>query len=304
MRIVSLIASATEIVCALGLEDRIVARSHECDYPPSVKMLPACTSPKFDIDGMSYQIDERVKAIVQEGLSVYRVDATMLETLQPSHIITQSQCEVCAVSLRDVQEAVCQFTTSRPAIVSLEPDSLDDVWKDILRVGAALGCTTEAEDLVASLKGRMRAIQELALSPARRPRIAFIEWIEPLMAGGNWMPELIEMSGSVSLFLTTGRHSPFIEWETIAGSDPDIILISPCGFDIERTLEECHLLKAHPGWDSLQAVKNKQVIVADGNRYFNRPGPRLVESLEILAEVAHPRLFAFGHEGDGWLRLV
>ena len=304
MRIVSLIASATEIVCALGLGDRIVARSHECDYPATVKTLPACTSPKFDVEGLSYQIDERVKAIVQEGLSVYRVDASMLESLQPTHIITQSQCEVCAVSLKDVEEAVCQFTSSRPVIVTLEPDKLEDIWTDFLRVGSALACKAEAEDLVSSLKVRINAIRERALSSNQRPRIAFIEWIDPLMAGGNWMPELIELAGAVSLFGTAGRHSPFIAWEDVAKADPDIILVSPCGFDIDRTMQEAHLLKSLRGWNALKAVKNNEVMVADGNRYFNRPGPRLVESLEILAEVSHPDMFAFGHEGDGWCRLA
>jgi len=302
-RIVSLIASATEIVCALGLEELLVARSHECDYPPSVKDLPACTSPKFNVEGLSYQIDERVKAIVQEGLSVYRVDAAMLESLRPTHIITQSQCEVCAVSLKDVEEAVCQFTTSRPVVVSLEPDALDDVWSDILKVGRSLQRNTEASDVISELKSRISAIQTRAASSTAHPRVAFIEWIDPLMVGGNWMPELIELAGGVNLFGVAGRHSPLISWEKIAKEDPDVIVISPCGFDIPRTLEETDILKALEGWKSLKAVKTERVVVADGNRYFNRPGPRLVESLEILAEVMHPKVFHFGHEGDGWCRV-
>src|SRR5262249_9826558 len=145
LRIISLIASATEIVCALGFEDQLVGRSHECDYPPSIKRLPQCTSPKFDVDGSSYEIDQRVKAIVEGALSVYKVDAAMLEQLKPTHIVTQTQCEVCAVSLKDVEQAVCQFTSSQPAIVSLEPNSLSDIWADIRRVGAALGATDRAE---------------------------------------------------------------------------------------------------------------------------------------------------------------
>ncbi len=296
LRIVSLIASATEIVCALGLEKALVGRSHECDFPASVTSLPVCTSPKFDVEGISYEIDQRVKAIVQEGLSVYRVDARMLDELRPSHIITQSQCEVCAVSLRDVEEAVCQLTSSNPAIVSLEPNSLADVWSDIERVGVALGVDEEAAALVSQLENRMMAIKERAESAMTRPRVAFIEWINPLMAGGNWIPELIEMAGGLNLFGEAGRHSPFMEWSQLAASDPDVLIISPCGFDVRRTKAEIDYLQGLQGWSDLKAVREDRVVIADGNSYFSRPGPRLVETLEILAEVLHPALFDFGHE--------
>ncbi len=303
LRVVSLIASATEIVCALGHENSMVGRSHECDFPSSIKSLPSCTSPKFDIEGLSYEIDQRVKAIVQEGLSVYRVDAQMLEELKPSHIITQSQCEVCAVSLRDVEEAVCQLTSSRPAIVSLEPNSLADVWLDIQRVGNALDVEERAASLITQLKSRMNAIKERAESATSRLRVAFIEWIDPLMAGGNWIPELIEMAGGLNLFGEAGRHSPFMEWSELAASDPDVIVISPCGFNVERTSAEVGYLQGLAGWNGLKAVRNHKVVIADGNSYFSRPGPRLVESLEILAEVLHPDLFDFGHEGTLYAQL-
>jgi iron complex transport system substrate-binding protein len=302
LRIVSLIASATEIVCALGLENAIVGRSHECDFPASITSLPACTSPKFDVEGLSYEIDQRVKAIVQEGLSVYRVDARMLDELSPSHIITQSQCEVCAVSLRDVEKAVCQLTSSHPAIVSLEPNSLADVWSDIKRVGDALGVEERAAALIKHLENRMMAIKERAESAIIWPRVAFIEWMNPLMAGGNWIPELIEMAGGLNLFGEAGRHSPFMDWSELAASDPDVIIISPCGFDIKRTLTEIEYLRGLSGWTDLKAVRNHRVVIADGNSYFSRPGPRLVESLEILAEVVHPDLFDFGHGNTGWER--
>ncbi len=303
MKIVSLIASATEIVCALGFEDQLVGRSHECDFPASVKRLPVCTSPKFAVEGLSYEIDQRVKAILQESLSVYRVDAGLLEQLQPTHIITQSQCEVCAVSLKDVEAAVCQFTSSRPVIVSLEPNSLADVWADIRRVGEALGTEEGAGQVIGDLKWRMCEIEAKAQTAETRPTVAYIEWIEPLMAGGNWMPELVEMAGGVNLFGEAGKHSPWMNWEELAAKDPDVIFISPCGFDIERTIEETHLLTGKPEWQNLKAVRANRVVVADGNQYFNRPGPRLAESLEILAEILHPHLFHFGHENSGWVRL-
>ena len=304
IRIVSLIASATEIVCALGFESQLVGRSHECDFPPSVKSLPLCTSPKFEVEGLSYEIDQRVKAILQESLSVYRVDADLLEQLQPTHIITQSQCEVCAVSLKDVEAAVCQFTSSQPVIVSLEPNALADVWTDIRRVGKALNAATQAEELINDLQRRMREIAERAQAIETRPTVAYIEWIEPLMAGGNWMPELIEMAGGVNLFGEAGKHSPWMKWEELAASDPDVIFIAPCGFDISRTAEETHLLAGKPEWKSLKAVRQSSVFVADGNQYFNRPGPRLAESLEILAETIHPHQFNFSHENSGWIRLT
>ncbi|HWC75903.1 MAG TPA: ABC transporter substrate-binding protein, partial [Blastocatellia bacterium] len=193
-RIISLIASATEILCALGFEDQLVGRSHECDYPHSVSRLPICTSPKFNVEGTSYEIDQRVKAILQDALSVYRVDAPLLESLQPTHIVTQSQCEVCAVSLKDVEQAVCELTSSRPVIVSLEPNALADVWTDIKRVGAALGADDRADKLVNRLQESMREITEKAQALSVRPRVACIEWIDPLMAAGNWMPELVEMA--------------------------------------------------------------------------------------------------------------
>ncbi len=301
-RIVSLIASATEIVYALGFGSELVGRSHECDYPPQVKDLPQCTSPKFKTDGTSYEIDQRVKAILQEAVSVYRVDADLLDQLAPSHIITQAQCEVCAVSLKDVEAAACEMIKSQPKIVSLEPNCLEDIWLDIDRVASALGAKLKGVDLVHAYKKRIRDIQNSAAKIQFKPTVACIEWIEPLMAAGNWMPELIEMAGGVNLYGEAGKHSPWMTWEQVENDDPDFIVVTPCGFDIKRTLEEMHLLSDKPSYKSLKAVKAGHVYVADGNQYFNRPGPRAVESLEIMAEILHPTEFKFGHEGVGWIK--
>jgi iron complex transport system substrate-binding protein len=303
LRIISLIASATEIVCALGFENSMVGRSHECDYPPSIKILPVCTSTKFNTEGASYEIDERVKAIVQEGLSVYRVSAELLEELKPSHIITQTQCEVCAVSLRDVEEAVCKITSSRPAIVSLEPNSLADIWSDIRRVGNALGDGRRAEELITHLQERMNEIAQRAQLLQERPKVACIEWIDPLMSTGNWMPELVRMAGGINLFGEAGKHSPWMTWEELVAADPEIIVIMPCGFDIERTIADMPALTVRSEWKNLKAVRTSRIFIADGNQYFNRPGPRLVESLQILAELFHPDIFQFGHENLGWMRI-
>lgn len=301
LRIVSLIASATEIVFSLGLGHQMVGRSHECDYPASVKDLPVCTSPKFNVDGTSYQIDQRVRAVLQEALSVYRVDSDILTELQPTHIITQSQCEVCAVSLRDVEEAACRLIGSHPQIVSLQPDSLADIWTDVKRVGAALHVEDGAAALLADMDARIDNIRQRAGSAASRPGIACIEWIDPLMAAGNWMPELVDIAGGRNLFGLAGAHSPAMNFAELLAADPDLIVVMPCGFDIDRTCQDMHFLTAHSGWDSLKAVKAGRVYVADGNQYFNRPGPRVVESLEILAELIHPELFSFGHQGWGWI---
>ena len=302
-RIVSLIASSTEIVCALGFGDDLVGRSHECDFPQWVQRLPMCTGPKFPTDGTSYEIDQRVKAILAEGLSVYRVDAQKLRGLAPDVIVTQSQCEVCAVSLRDVEQAVCEWIESRPRIVSLEPYALADVWRDIATVAAALDAPERATRLVDSLQQRVEAIAATARSLDARPTVAVVEWIEPLMAAGNWMPELVEMAGGVSLFGEAGKHSPWMTIDELARRDPDWIIVIPCGFDIARTRADMPLLGAQPRWRELRAVREGRVVLGDGNQYFNRPGPRLVESLEILAEILHPRAFRFGHEGGGWQKL-
>jgi len=300
-RIVSLIASATEILCALGFEDQLVGRSHECDYPESVRRLPACTEPKFSVEGWSFEIDERVRAIVRDGLSVYRVHEDLLRELRPDVIVTQSHCAVCAVSLSDVEEAVRAWLDEPVRIVALEPNRLADVWDDIRRVARALDVPERGDALVAELQRRMRAIAERARA-VPRPRVAYIEWIEPLMAGGNWMPELIEMAGGVNLFGEAGRPSPRIAWEDVVAEDPDVLFIAPCGFDIARTRREMSWLMRRPEWPQLTAVRTDRVFLADGNQFFNRPGPRLVESLEILAEALHPTVFRFGHEGTGWER--
>ena len=298
-RIVSLIASATEIIHELGLGEQMVGRSHECDYPLSVKNLPVCTEPKFRTDGTSYEIDQRVRAIVQEGLSVYRVNADMLENLKPTHIITQTQCEVCAVSERDLEDAACQLISSKPAIISLKPDTLQDIWKDINMVGAACHAIDRSTELIIRLQRRINAIANQAKTLDRK-RVAFIEWIDPLMVAGNWIPELMELAGASDVF-GQGR-SRIITWSELLDAHPDLIIVSPCGFDIERTRSEMPLLAKHGEYGKLKAVQAGKVFVVDGNQYMNRPGPRIVESLEILAEIIHPNLFKFGHEARGWLR--
>jgi iron complex transport system substrate-binding protein len=297
MRIVSLISSATEILCALGLGDRLVGRSHECDFPEWVKQLPVCTEPKFDVTGSSADIDRRVKESLRDSLSVYRVFPEVLQKLQPDLIVTQAQCDVCAVSYRDVEAAVCEMVGSRPRIVSLVPNCLADVWTDIRSVAEAAGVSAQGEALVADMQTRMEAISMRANHWGRKPTVACIEWIDPLMAAGNWMPELVAMGGGINLFGEAGKHSPWMSWDDLVRHDPDVIVVMPCGFDLSRTRAEMPSLTRREDWPRLKAVRNGRAFVTDGNAYFNRPGPRLVDALEMLAEAIVPGAFSFGHAG-------
>jgi iron complex transport system substrate-binding protein len=301
MRIASLLPSSTEIVHALGFGDQLVARSHECDYPANVTALPFVTAPKFNPDGHSYEIDQRVKAILQEATSVYRIDADLLKTLAPDVIVTQAQCEVCAVNLAEVQRVACDYLGLPAEVIALEPNALDDVMRDIQRVAQTLGAPERGDALVTALRERMAAIAKRSRDLAQ-PSVATIEWIDPLMAAGNWVPELITMAGGCNLFGAAGQHSPWIDWQAIQAADPDYVVIMPCGYDIAKSLSELAPLTERADWRDLRAVRERRIYVTDGNQYFNRPGPRLVESLEILAEILHPDVFDFGHEGRGWVR--
>jgi iron complex transport system substrate-binding protein len=286
-RVVSLIASATEIACGLGCGRSLVARSHECDFPPEVLRLPALTAPKFKVEGSSAEIDARVRELVGEGLSVYRVDADALAALVPDVILTQDHCEVCAVSLADVEAATCTWTGSPVTIVSLRPDSLADAYGDIRRVAHALQAHDAGVALVKQILERIAAVSA-RVAGRPRPRVAFIEWVEPLMAGGNWMPELVEAAGGQNLFGTAGKRSDWMQWGELRTANPDAIVVAPCGYDLVRCLEELPLLQAKPGWADLAAVRAGRVYFADGNAYFNRPGPRLADTAEILAQMLHP----------------
>lgn len=299
-RIVSLIPSATEIVWALGFEECLVGRSHECDFPPEVQRLTVCSEPKIDVRGSSREIDDRVNAALREATSVYRVFQEELERLQPTVVITQSQCDVCAVSRKDVEAAVCEMVGSRPDVVSLEPMQLADVWDDIQRVAQALQADRRGQELVVELQTRLQCVASAVGLIENRPTVACIEWLEPLMSAGNWIPELVAIAGGTPLLSEAGKHSPWITWDDLHAADPDVIVVMPCGFRIPRIESELNLLTEHSGWRELQAVRNRQVFLVDGNQYFNRPGPRLVESAEILAEILHGPSVNFGHEGTGW----
>lgn len=302
-RIVSLLPASTEIVCALGAAGQLVGRSHECDFPPEIGALPACTSPKLDPAANSREIDRQVKGLLQDAVSLYRIDAEKLRELKPDIILTQAQCEVCAVSLPEVEQAVAEWLGSRPQIISLSPNRLADIWEDIRRVADVLDLGEHGKEVLRSLKNRVVDIIEKTCQLKARPTVACIEWIEPLMAAGNWVPELVELAGGSNLVGEPGKHSPWMDWETLAQQKPEIIIVMSCGFNLQRTRTEMAALIGRPEWTKLKAVKNRRIYLTDGNQYFNRPGPRIVESLEILTEIIHGDRFNFGHQGKGWERL-
>jgi iron complex transport system substrate-binding protein len=303
LRIVSLLPSATEIVAALGFSGELMGRSHECDYPKEVETLPICTAPKVDVSGSSEEIHRGIERLVKDALSVYRVDAERLRELSPTHVVTQVQCEVCAVSLDDVRDALAAWSELRPKLVALSSKDLNDVFEDIRRVADSLGAPARGEELVASMRSRMDRVAERTRASSSRPRVATIEWLSPLMAAGNWMPELVEMAGGENLFGDPGKHSPWLAWEDLREADPDAIILFPCGFSLERLRREISLVTNLSGWKDLRAVAARRVFLADGNQLFNRPGPRLVETLEATAEMIHPELFTPALEGAAWQRL-
>ncbi|MDQ2843654.1 MAG: cobalamin-binding protein [Acidobacteriota bacterium] len=303
LRILSLLSSATEIVHALGLGEYQVGRSHECDYPPVVLELPVCSRPSFPVSGSSAEIDRLVKERLASALSIYELDAALIGSLSPTHLLTQTQCKVCAVSLEDVEKALQNELRTGARVISLEPFALVDLWSDIRRVAGGCGKEDAGNKLVCMLQARMLAIEQQARLSSVRPRVAAIEWLDPLMAVGNWVPELIELAGGRNLFGVAGQHSPWMTWEEVVAADPDIIVALPCGFDLARTRSEMHCLCDRPGWNRLKAVQSGNVFVCDGNQFMNRPGPRLVESLQIFAEIFHPEEFPAALEGIGWERL-
>ncbi len=299
MRVVSLLPSLTEIVCALGARDTLVARSHECDFPEGLGPLPVLTAAKLDATAPSAEIDARVRELVTNGLSVYRVDAEALRDAAPELVLTQEHCEVGAASLGDVETALQSWTGARPRVVSVAPTDLAGVWRSIQTVADALGRAEAGEALLASLTDRVTTIGE-ERGAAERPRVLCVEWSEPLMSAGNWIPELVAIAGGTPLLAQAGAHSPWLEPDALAQSEADCVIVMPCGYDLERTRAELPILEALPGWSALPAVQRGRVAVVDGNQYFNRPGPRLVESLEILCEILSPDRADFGHAGRGW----
>lgn len=295
MRLISLLASATEMIAELGALDQLVGRSHECDYPPVVTALPAVSTVAINTTVSSAEIDAQIKQLANaqssltdpalRALSIYAIDISLLQTLRPDVIFTQTQCEVCAVSEKDVTRAIAQLTGLQPHIVALAPHRLNDVWEDMLRVGKAIERLDIANRRIEEYKIRLKNLQARCTRLVRehKPRVAVLEWIDPLMGAGNWTPELVTYAGGVPLFGEIGQHTPGLSWEELEAADPDVLILSPCGFPLSRTLQELPILQKNARWSKLRAVKAGAVYAIDGNAYLNRSGPRLVESAELLA---------------------
>jgi iron complex transport system substrate-binding protein len=288
MKIVSLLPSATEILAALGLVDQLEAVTHECDYPASIAGKPVITRSRLEAGMKSGDIDQAVRSQLDaDAHSLYTIDRTLLAEIAPDLIVTQQLCEVCAVAYDEVLEAVAALPRP-PKVLNLEPMSLGDVLSDILRVGEATAAMAQAHHLVASLEERIDGVRQRAGRAASRPRVAFLEWIDPLFCGGHWNPELIAMAGGTDPLGRLHQPSVRVGWEDVRGMQPDVMVISCCGFAAQRTREDLPILEAQPGWQELPCVRSGRVHVVDGTSYFSRPGPRLVDSLELLAGYLHP----------------
>jgi iron complex transport system substrate-binding protein len=289
MRIVSLLPSATEIVCALGLESSLVGVTHECDFPPAVAALPKVTRTLIPHDAASADIDALVRERLKTQQALYTLDLPTLEALAPDLLVTQALCDVCAVAEAEVRDAACALP-GRPRVVNLEPTCLEDVLACLGLVAEAAGVEARGRDVVAALRGRVAAVAARAAQVQPSPTVGLLEWIDPPFSSGHWTPELIALAGGRPLLGTAGTRSRTLAWDDVRAADPDVLLIACCGFDVARTRQDLPILTRQPGFAALTAVRAGRVYVTDGNAYFSRPGPRLVDSLEILAHAIAPHV--------------
>jgi iron complex transport system substrate-binding protein len=310
VRIVSLLPSATEIVCALGLSEALEGVTHECDFPPFVRSRPIVTRSLLDHDdATSEEIDQAVSQQLGDGLSLYALDRVLLEQLAPDLVLTQALCDVCAVAYGEVERAIRDISVASdglaPQVLSLEPTGLEDILTTIRCVGAVAGVAQRAEALINELRARIERVRARTAQAERRPRVACLEWLNPTFGPGHWLPELIELAGGRPGLGVAHSDSRRVAWEDVIAFAPEIIVVTPCGFDLRRTVEEAErVLPSRNGWAALPAVRKGRVYAVDGNAYFSRPGPRIVDSLELMAELIHPELCAGWGPHDAWQPLV
>jgi iron complex transport system substrate-binding protein len=291
MRICSLLPSATEIAFALGLGDEIVGVTHECDYPPEAQEKPVVVRSAIDSHRLnSFEIDRQVGEMLQAGKSLYTIDDEAFRKAAPDVILTQALCDVCALDYNDVVKAA-QCLPCKPAIVSLTPHCLTDMLDDIFRVGEATQRDKEAEALVLDLQRRIEAVRKRTAQSSIRPQVVCLEWFDPIYAAGHWVPEMVELAGGNDGLGRKGEPSEKVQWTEVLKLQPDVLMLMPCGFDAQRTIQESALLQKLNGWNKLPAVKAGNVFAVNGHAYFSRPGPRLVDGLEILAQILHPEIF-------------
>lgn len=287
MRIVSLLPSATEIVCLLGLKEQLVGVTHECDFPVEVLDLPKVTKTMIPHDAGSREIDVLVRERLQTQRALYTLDMPVLEQLQPDLIVTQALCDVCAVAEEEVRAAACSLP-GMPRVVNLEPKCLEEVFECLTLVGEAAGRSFEAASAIAALRNRVGDVETRSRQISSHPRVMLLEWIDPPFCSGHWGPALVRLAGGREVIGVEGRPSRTTAWSEVVEADPEVLFLACCGLGVERTLADLPILRAYPGWNTLSCVKANKVFVVDGSAYFSRPGPRLVDSLEILAHTLHP----------------
>lgn len=303
MRVVSLLPAATEIVGALGVLDQLVAVSHECDYPPEVNAKPRATHCPIHGTGLpSAEVDRWVTRALETDGSLYTLDEALLRRLEPDVILTQRLCDVCAVGYGSVAAAAARLP-GPPRVVNLEPSSLADVFDNIRTVADVLGVPERGTEVLADLERRVESVRARAARVPARPVCFLMEWIDPPYCSGHWGPELVEIAGGREPLGRRGQDSTRVAWEAVLEARPEVIVLACCGYTTEQTLRDAPILRARPGWESLPAVRDGRVHVVDGSAYFSRPGPRIVDSLEILVEIFHPELFAGQFPDRGVQRL-
>jgi iron complex transport system substrate-binding protein len=291
MRICSLLPSATEILFALGLGDSVAGVTHECDFPPEAANRPALIRPRVDPQAQPAELDRQVTELVARGESIYSVDADLLGSLSPDLIVTQDLCHVCAASPDDLAAALARFA-KRPKVLALTPHSLVDVWNDIRRIGDATQRRREAQGLAITLEQKVAAIEAKAARAASRPRVLCLEWLEPFYVGGHWVPEMVAKAGGEDVLGRTGKPSFRITAEEISGTNADVIVVMPCGYNVARTVSEFDFAKLPDIWRDLPALRERRIFAVDANSYFSRPGPRLSDGVALLAHLFHPDLFS------------
>ncbi len=287
MRIVSLLPSATEIICVLGLEDQLVGVTHECDYPPFVRRLPKVTRSLIPTEASSGEIDRLVRERLRTDRALYTLDLPVLQVLRPDLIVTQALCDVCAVAEDEVRAAACTLPDG-PRVINLEPQTLSEVLTSIREVATTAGVDRYGEEVIRELSARVEKVVARTAGLEHRPRVALLEWLDPPFSCGHWSPELVRLAGGIDGLGQEGRPSRTLRWDEVLTWQPEVVFIACCGFSVERTSCDLPTLRSVPGWQDVPAVRSDRVYVTDGSHYFSRPGPRLVDSLEILAHTLHP----------------
>lgn len=300
MKIVSFLPSATEMLYALGLEDQLAGVTHECDFPAAARKKPVVVRNTMDMTTLTQQeIDQAVKKAAHEGLSLYAVDEQVLKNIAPDLILTQDLCQVCAPSGNEVSRLL-QYLPKKPEIVWLTPSCLNDIFETLLHVGRATGREAVAIAYLETLQNRLQVIKKKVSHLKSRPRVFFMEWLSPPYCGGHWVGEMIDIAGGLDPLAKTGVDSVRVPWESVVAAAPEILILAPCGLDLEKTVAQASLLTEYHGWEKLPAVKNGQVYAADANSYFARPGPRVVDGIELLAHLFHPELFEWQGTEDAF----